>query len=122
MGLARLREVGEGMTRKAASAVETARGQREELSALKSRVQRLERAIQTDRPRTAKVNRAKVGRHWDSDTRAARSAAISAYYDLQHREWLQKNPQVVERMQETRDKLNKYLRKKGFEPEPEIEI
>lgn len=95
---------------------------RHEVGALRSRVQRLEDAIKPSRPRAAKVEPVTASVRTDSDTRAARKKAIDDYQKQRDRELLKLNPDVVRRLQKRRDELNAYLRKKGFEPEPDIEV
>ena len=91
---------------------------REELAALKQRVLRLERAIAPSQRQTGTLARSAPDQHRHALTPDARSAAISAYHDRTYRAFLRRNPGVVRRLEEDRVKLNEYLRKKGFEPEP----
>lgn len=95
---------------------------KEKVVALESRVERLEAALKPSRPRAAKVHTGRIGARWAQHSSDARAKAIEEYYKQTERKYLKLNPDVLHRLQERRDELNAYLRKQGFDPEPDIEV
>jgi hypothetical protein len=91
-----------------------------DIAALKRRVQALERAVWPDvatssRRKTTKPRPAVV------DEPGARRAAIEAFNQELLKECLRKHPEILAAQRAERTRLNKYLRERGFTPEPEID-
>ena len=89
-----------------------------DVAALKRRVHALEKAVWPASP--AATAGTSPRRHIiEVDEATARRAAIEAFHQADRDEWLRKNPEIIERRRAERERLNAYLRERGFAPEPE---
>jgi hypothetical protein len=55
------------------------------------------------------------------DEATARRVLIEAFHRAERDQWLQENPNVLERRRKDRERLNMYLLERGFAPEPEVD-
>jgi hypothetical protein len=89
-----------------------------DVAALKRRVQALEKALWPSTRPASTTNSPR--RHViEVDAAQARRSAIDAFYKIDDEDWLRNNPQMLERRRERLQRLNAYLRERGFESEPE---
>jgi len=91
-----------------------------DVAALKRRVQALEKAVWPTNPASLR-GKAPTRRLIEMDETAARRAAIEAFYKADRDAWLRKNPRILEGLRAERARLNKYLRDRGLEPEPDVD-
>jgi hypothetical protein len=89
-----------------------------DVAALRRRVQALEKAVWPT-ARAATTVTSPKRRIIEVDETTARRAAIEAFHQADRDEWLRKNPEIMERRRLERERLNAYLRERGFASEPE---
>lgn len=90
-----------------------------DVAALKRRVQALEKAVWPSTPVPARRKPAPGGVAVDG--KSARRAAIEAFYRADRDEWLREHPRILEQRRAERERLNKYLQDRGFDPEPDVD-
>ena len=91
-----------------------------DIARLKRRVQALEKAVwPTGQAREVLVQpKCQV---ISVDEKTARRAAIEAFEKEERSEWLRQFPYLLEARRKRLEKLNRYLRERGLDPEPDAD-